>query len=151
MPGHIHPSPLVLMILKLISRRFPCALALLLFSLPFQCSLAQHSQSKNHSKSEQIDSLKRLLSSLRDSSRVDALNQISSMYCKFLNSEFVYKQTDSARRYALQAGREAKQINYFKGQAVSMVRLGENELERGDYKNAESYYRKAIPMFKKLK
>ncbi len=150
MPGHIHPSPLVLVILKLISHRFPCALALLLFSLPFHSGLAQHSLSKHHPKTEQIDSLKRLLSSLRDSSRVDALNQLSSMYCKFLNWEFVYKQTDSARRYALQAGREAKQINYFKGQAVSMVRLGENELERDNINNAESYFRKAIPMFKKL-
>lgn len=113
-------------------------------------AFAQSQQGTRRTENHSIDSLKRLMPSLHDSARVDVLNKISSTYCRFLNWELVYKQTDSARLYALRASKESRLIGYTRGLARAYQNHGEIESERGNFQNAEQYFRLAIPLYKKL-
>src|SRR6266850_4028092 len=130
-------------------RGFPVVFTVLSVMV-LQCMFAQSQQGYLHRENNSIDSLKGLLPSLHDSARVDVLNKISSAYCRFLNWELVYKQTDSARRFALQATRESNMIQYTRGLARAYQNHGEIESERGNFQNAEQYFRQAIPLYKKL-
>ena len=71
------------------------------------------------------------------------------MYYKFVDFELDFKQTDSARFFAEQAGREARFINYVRGLALSLKNLGEIECERGYFRKSEPYFLQAIQLTKK--
>ncbi|MDQ6763593.1 MAG: histidine kinase [Bacteroidota bacterium] len=60
---------------------------------------------------QNIDSLRRVLPSLKDTARIDKLNELSSFY-------IVNDQKDSAEHYATIGYQEAKKLNYIHGMAV---------------------------------
>jgi hypothetical protein len=69
-----------------------------------------------------IDSLKKLLSSLKDSARIDCLNSLGDVY-------IVYKGNDTAQYYTALAYTESKKINYIHGMAEAKsieAETGEN-------------------------
>jgi len=64
---------------------------------------------------EKIDSLKKILHSLKDSTRVDCLNELSSLY-------IVAERKDSAEYYSKAGLKEAYKFNYINGIASSILR-----------------------------
>ncbi len=62
-----------------------------------------------------IDSIKKILPSLKDTIRIDCLNKLSYFY-------ITSQQKDSAEHYAILACDEAKKLNYIHGIAVSFCR-----------------------------
>lgn len=102
------------------------------------------------SQSNRIDSLKRLLPSLKDSTRVDCLNKLGvEYYINALSETYVNAQTDSAISFASQAHAEAVKIHYNMGIAEALQNLGEIARDRGDFVAAENYFRRSIPLFEK--
>ena len=115
-------------------------LMLLLFP-PFFC-LSQ----RNH-----IDSLKKLLPSLKDSSRIDCLNKLSvEYYINALNEIYTNVQTDTAILFASQAHVEATRISYIRGVGEALQNLGEIARDRGNFIVAENYFRRSIPLFEEI-
>ncbi|MEP7377689.1 MAG: histidine kinase [Chitinophagaceae bacterium] len=105
------------------------------------------SQSQQHG----IDSLKNLLSSLKDSSRIDCLNKLSvEYYANALSETYINVQTDTAIWFASQACREARKIHYNKGVAEALQNLGEIARDRGEFNTAENYFRQSVPLFGKI-
>ena len=149
MHRHLHPSRLNSSDRTINSWRYFRVLLLLVIALNSNYAIAQSLEETRHLQMDQIDSLKKTLPPLADSARVDALNKISSMYCKLWDYDLDYRQTDSARLYAEQAGREARLINYVLGQAISFDNLGKIECERGYFKKGEPYFLQAIQLAKK--
>ena len=95
-----------------------------------------------------IDSLKKVLPSLRDSARVDCLNELARSYTE----EETPKLFDSAWSLVRQAYAEASSINYVKGLGDACFRYGHlcqwwlfNSIEM------EKYYREAISWHEKIK
>ncbi len=91
----------------------------------------------------EIDSLRRLLQTAKDTNRINILNDIS---CSFYS-----KNSDSVIKYANQAYNESKQINYLKGVSVSLVRSRVYAQQKGDPKAIEYYLNLQIPLSTKLK
>ncbi|MDQ6889805.1 MAG: hypothetical protein M3Z56_05980, partial [Bacteroidota bacterium] len=90
----------------------------------------------------QIDSLKKVIPSLRDSARIDCLNALSEAY--------IYLRPDTAKMYALKAYDEALKNNYFRGMAKSFSNRGYIEAKATSrYQLAESYGKKAIELYEK--
>lgn len=86
---------------------------------------------------EKIDSLKKVLAGLKDSARIDCLNELSKT---LVNSE-----TGSAEMFAQLAMNEAEKIKYKKGIAVAWCNLAwAHGLSGGDLPTMESYCRKAV-------
>ena len=86
-------------------------------------SFAQSSQSIL-ADSLRIDSLQKVLPTLRDTARINCLNSLGEA---FLNRDG-YKikiRADSGSRYAIMAKNEAQKINYKRGIAYSMINLNE--------------------------
>jgi len=95
-----------------------------------------------------IDSLKKVLPSLRDSARVDCLNELARSYTE----EETPRLFDSAWSLVRQAYAEASSINYIKGLGDACFRYGHlcqwwlfNSIEM------EKYYREAISWHEKIK
>lgn len=102
------------------------------------------------SQSNRIDSLKKLLPNLKDSTRIDGLNKLSiEYYINVLSETYQDVQTDTAIWYAAQAHLEAVDIQYDKGIAEAMQNLGAIARFRSDFATAENYLRPAITLFKK--
>jgi tetratricopeptide (TPR) repeat protein len=88
-----------------------------------------------------IDSLKKTLPLLHNSSKVDCLNELARSYCEKMTLPYI----DSALEKLSQAYKEASAINYIKG-------LGDACLQYGmiytwlvpNYKECEKYYRETI-------
>lgn len=100
---------------------------------------------------QRIDSLATILSSLKDSSRINGLNEIALEYYKnALPETYINVQTDSAVMFATMARSEAKKINYTKGIADALQNLGEIARDRNDFAAAEKYFRQSVPLFEKL-
>ena len=78
---------------------------LLIFQLLFFCISVIAQRAK-------IDSLKKTLSSLKDSVRIDCLNTLSLVYS--------YLNADTAKSYAEKAYTEASAINYLRGKGMSL-------------------------------
>ena len=97
-------------------------IAVLLFLIV--CLLPALSQNRFRFNNERfkIDSLKKLLSSLKDSARIDCLNSLGDVY-------IVYKGIDTAQYYTALAFTESKKINYIHGMAEAKsieAEIGEN-------------------------
>jgi len=91
---------------------------------------------------EKIDSLKNILPSLKDSARVDCLNELGEIYQA--------TQTDSALYYSYKALNEAKSKRYKKGAAEAFFNLANSYGERGNYKSAEQNFRLSISNYESL-
>jgi len=103
------------------------------------------------SQQHRIDSLKKLIPALKDSSRIDCLNKLSvEYYINALSETYINVQTDTAISFASQAYSEAIKIPYNKGVADALQNLGEIARDRGDFFTAESYFRQSIPLFEKI-
>src|SRR5690348_14780834 len=75
------------------------------------------------SQREIIDSLKKVLPSLRDSARVDCLNEISELYIglpDWFSKTPTKNKFDSAEFFNCEAFKEAKRINYNYGLAKAL-------------------------------
>ena len=93
---------------------------------------------------EKIDSLKHILPELKDSARINCLNELSEAH--------VSHQTDSAKMFAQQALKEAEKINYKKGMAAAWVnRAWAIGLSGGDLRAMENYCRNAILLLDKTR
>src|SRR4030095_4867644 len=97
-------------------------IAVLLFLIV--CLLTALSQNRFRFNNERfkIDSLKKLLSSLKDSARIDCLNSLGDVY-------IVYKGNDTAQYYTALAYAESKKINYIHSMAEAKsieAEIGEN-------------------------
>ncbi len=103
MPGYFNCSRLFLKIRKIIFCSTLSLLPVLLSLLICYTSNAQRAK---------IDSLKKALPSLSDSTRVDCLNILSLAY--------TYLNTDTAKSFAQKAYTVALTINYFRGMAMSL-------------------------------
>jgi tetratricopeptide (TPR) repeat protein len=114
---------------------------ILFFSIPVL------SQSQIH----RIDSLAKLLPSLKDSSRIDCLNKLSvEYYINALSETFINVNTDTAIYFASRAYDEGIKINYTKGVAEALQNLGEIARDRGNFSMAENYFRKSVPLFQQI-
>jgi tetratricopeptide (TPR) repeat protein len=102
------------------------------------------------SQTEQIYSLKNLLSSLHDTARVNCLNTLSSVYNGAFTPATAYRQTDSARSFASEAQKEAIALHYTKGIAEAFQKLGEIEYELNNFSGAEKFFLMAVPLYSKI-
>jgi tetratricopeptide (TPR) repeat protein len=89
---------------------------------------------------EKVDSLKKLLPVLKDTSLVNCLNQLCSSYIEV--------HTDSALLFASKAMLEAERINYEYGKAQAYYNLGFNERLVGTYPTMEEYSANAVALLK---
>jgi tetratricopeptide (TPR) repeat protein len=89
-------------------------------------------------QSEKVDGLKKLLPTLKDTSLVSCLNELSGLYIEV--------HTDSALLFASKAILEAERINYVNGKAQAYYNLGFNERIVGTYPVMEGYTSKAVAL-----
>ena len=82
--------------------------SILFFSLA--CSLAALPQ--QNVPRLNIDSLKRLLPFLKDTARINCLNELGFEFSDRYWSKSKYQQTDTAYMYTLQALSESQQLHY---------------------------------------
>jgi hypothetical protein len=119
---------------------------LLITALLSACCLHSFGQQTEERKTDslKIDSMRRILPSLRDSGRVDCLNSLSEK-CIFFKSSYSSEDSkrggDSIYKYALMANKEATQIRYKYGIATSLLNLVSSYTVRGPM---DSTNRKAI-------
>lgn len=100
-------------------------------------------------QSRQIDSLKKVLPLLKDTARIDCLNELGFEFSSRHLSESKYEQTDTALLYTLQAQHESQRLNYSRGIGEAFQNRGTIEEGRGDFKSAEYYTRKALLILQK--
>jgi tetratricopeptide (TPR) repeat protein len=94
-----------------------------------------------------IDSLKKVLPSLRDSARVDCLNELIRSYLEAMTPI----QPDSLFSLAKQSYREASAINYIKGLGDACRRYGVlSQWRLWNYNEAERHFREALSWYKKI-
>ena len=91
----------------------------------------------------QIDSLKAVLSTARDTMRVKALYQL----CFYYGQD---SRPDSALQYGKDAIRLAEQQGYTRGLATAYRTLGFMYYARGDFFMAATYLKESLPLWKKL-
>lgn len=105
----------------------------------------------SQSQNQRIDSLTEVLPFLKESSKVDCLNKLSvEYYINALSETYINVQTDTAIYFATQAYNEAVKISYTKGVAEALQNLGEIARDRGSFSTAENYFRRSVPLFKKI-
>jgi tetratricopeptide (TPR) repeat protein len=92
---------------------------------------------------EKLDSIKKLLPTVRDTALVDRLNELSSSYIEI--------NTDSTLLFASKAISEAEKINYIRGKALAFYNLGFNERIVGTYPAMEAYATKAVALLEGMK
>ena len=92
--------------------------------------------------SQNIDSLKKILTTANDTYRVDCLNALGKIY--------QYTQTDSALFYSYGALSEAKDKQYIRGVAEAFLNLANSYAQRGDYRSAEQNFRLSISNYEKV-
>lgn len=89
----------------------------------------------------EIDSLKRILTSLEGTSRIDCLNALSFQYIRLL-------KRDSAEYFETLAYRESKILNYTHGTAESISnRSGVSEYFDNDFIKSEALAKESIHLF----
>ncbi len=98
-----------------------------------------------------IDSLKKILPLLKDTARIDCLNELGAEFSDRYWSKSKYQQTDTAYLYTQQALNESKKLHYEKGIGRAFLNRAFIEEEHGDFRTAEDYTRKAIPILQKEK
>ena len=109
-----------------------CRLILFFFIQIFFCATC-------FAQKERIASLTKALPALKDSARIDCLNELSEAYYE--------TQTDTARMHAKQALKEAEKISYTAGMAKAYRWIGfiESKLET-DWPAAENYFSLALTL-----
>ncbi len=100
-------------------------------------------------QSRQIDSLKKVLPFLKDTARIDCLNELGFEFSSQHLSESKYQQTDTALFYTLQAQHESQRLHYLRGIGEAFQNRGTIEEGRGNFKSAEYYTRKALLILQK--
>ncbi len=100
-------------------------------------------------QTETIDSLKKILPLLKDTARIDCLNELGSEFSDRYWSKSKYQQTDTALFYTQQAYNESQQLHYLKGIGRALQNMSFIEEEHGNFKVAEDYTRKALPILQK--
>ncbi|MBC7935873.1 MAG: histidine kinase [Rhizobacter sp.] len=121
------------------------------FILNFSLSFCLTGQAQQIAARFNIDSLKKIMPSLKDSNRIDCLNKLSIEY--FINAlaeTYINVHTDTAAMYASQAYNEAVKIQYIKGIADALQNLGEIARDRGNYVAGENYFRQSIELYAKI-
>ena len=94
-----------------------------------------------------IDSLKKILTYLHNSARVDCLNELARSYMEEGTPEF----SDSAWSLVKQAYTEASAINYIKGLGDASFRYGHlNRWHIWNFNETVKYYQEAISWYKKI-
>ena len=93
-----------------------------------------------------LDSLKKVLPFLKDTARIDCLNELGFEYSNPYWGISKYIQTDTAMRYTNQALIEAIKLNYVRGIGKAYQNIGMVEEEHGNFILSESYTARAIPM-----
>jgi len=107
------------------------------------CQLTLVAQSAEQVK---IDSLRKLLPTLKDSVRVDCLIKLAAEYWQ-LN-----RKTDSSYHYSVQAKKEAVKIGYQYGQAMSLLQMADYEIFRkNNLTLAQNYIDESIRIGEKIK
>ena len=96
-----------------------------------------------------IDSLKKMLPFLKDTARINCLNELGFEFSDRYWSKSKYQQTDTALFYTLQAQNESQQLHYLRGIGKALENMGVIEEEHGNFKVAEDYTRKALPVLEK--
>jgi signal transduction histidine kinase len=97
-----------------------------------------------------IDGLKKILSSLKDSARVDCLNELSEVYRSTDTVTYNINKIDSVEFFAQQAFSEARKINYIYGQAKAVFFKGIVAFEKyNNYQDAEKLARESIALYEK--
>ncbi|MEO8712778.1 MAG: histidine kinase [Parafilimonas sp.] len=97
-----------------------------------------------------IDSLNKVLPSLKDTARINCLNELSKYYCNYDGVIPHYARTDSAEPCAKQAQSEAEKINYKLGEGSAFLNLSKIYLRRWNYYTAQHYTEQAISVFKNI-
>jgi tetratricopeptide (TPR) repeat protein len=91
----------------------------------------------------QIENLRKALPKLKDSARIDSMNELSLQY---INMEL----KDSAEYYASKAYVESRALNYIHGEAVSRSHQAKIKTQfHADFVEAENLYREAVSLFDK--
>ncbi len=88
------------------------------------------------------DSLKALLQTAIDTTRVDLLNDLAK--------QFWQTKADTAQLYAKEALEEARKNNYLKGEAEAFRILGLSSNFHGNQVQARAYLKKAIHLFEQI-
>ena len=114
-----------------------CVLFLTFFSLLTNNAPAQTST---------IDSLKKILPSLKDKARIDCLNELGFEYSNPYWGISKYIQTDTAMLYTKQALNESLKLNYSRGIGKAYQNIGMVEEQHGNYISSEYYTALAIPI-----
>ncbi len=96
-----------------------------------------------------INRLLKTLPYLKDSARIDCLNQLGFEYSNPYWNTLFKVQTDSAIVYILQAQKEAQHLNYLPGIGAAFQNLGMVAEQRGNFLESERYTRLAIPLLEK--
>jgi len=106
-------------------------------------------------QTKEIDSLKNVLPLLKDTSRIDCLNELSAIYLENTPSyrlENNLKIVDTALYYAELAKREAEKINYIHGIADGLSLKSKVAFTKYDnYVEAENLAREAIFLYRKTR
>src|SRR6476659_2202872 len=101
---------------------------------------------------EKIDSLKKILPSLRGNARVDCLNELCGSFLKLEKVPAEWQHiviADTARSYATFAYEEAKEINYIHGVAESLSYKAETERLANNFPLEEKLSSEAIKWYQK--
>ena len=108
---------------------------LFLIILVFSCAMC-------FAQRERIDSLKKILPHLKDSGRINCLNELSLAYHEI--------QADTARMYVNQALKESERIHYVRGMATAYKYMGRIECAVAtDFLSAEKYFILSLQLYKK--
>jgi histidine kinase/tetratricopeptide repeat protein len=106
------------------------------------CSSRTFSQSLSEGRARDsivVDSLRKLLPLLKDSSKVDCLNMLSERSISLngsYNSEEFKRSADSIFKYASLAYNEASRLNYKYGKAVSLLNLRLSYAARSNFRDS---------------
>ena len=91
----------------------------------------------------QIENLRKVLPKLKDSARIDSMNELSLQY---INLEL----KDSAEYYATTAYLESRALNYIHGEAVARARQGNIKTQfYADFAEAENLERESVSLYDK--
>ncbi|MEO6252253.1 MAG: histidine kinase [Ferruginibacter sp.] len=90
-------------------------------------------------RASMIDSLKIILLTVKDTSRVNCLNKLSPLYLLI--------NTDTAYKYASEAYIESEKNNFFKGMGDAILNMEGIATIKGDWITSEKYCRQAIRLY----
>ncbi len=102
-------------------------------------------------ESHRIDSMKRALSYLKDTARVNCLNEISSKYGVFLSATGMGQITDSMYHFAVQANDEANKIRYKFGAASSLLNMARSKQLSNQNAASGKYVHQALQLAEEMK